>query len=147
MSRRVILGALVLVAACGQYETEIGPLPSRKLASPPPADQVRQEARAQAQAAAEANRVFAERCTPCHGAQGFGNGDAAASLPTHPRNFHDVHWQASVDDRHIETIIVQGGPSVGKSELMPSNPDLVEKPAIISALRLKIRAFGRSNGS
>jgi mono/diheme cytochrome c family protein len=98
-------------------------------------------------ARAQAEEVFAQRCSACHGPDGWGNGPAAASLTTHPRNFHDRTWQASVNDHQIETIIQGGGPSVGKSELMPSNPDLVDQPAVVAALRAKVRAFGSSGSS
>ena len=66
---------------------------------------------------------------------------ASASLDPHPRNFHDKEWQKSVTDQHIETIIKVGGAGVGKSPAMPGNPDLSD-PAVVSALRAMIRAFG-----
>jgi hypothetical protein len=129
---------LALVCGCGQHAVDVGELPARPLGAPPPVD----ETKLREQARAEADEIFATRCTPCHGPEGWGNGLAAASLNPHPRNFHDARWQASVDDRHIETIIQGGGPSVGKSDLMPSNPDLVDRPLTVAALRAKIRAFG-----
>lgn len=90
---------------------------------------------------AEASQIFAGRCTPCHGANGAGDGVAAAALTPRPRNFHDAAWQASVSDPHIETIIRLGGPAVGKSPVMPGNPDLVAKPAVVAALRAMIRGM------
>lgn len=92
-------------------------------------------------ASAKAKDIFATRCTPCHGATGAGDGVASASLDPHPRNFHDKEWQKSVTDQHIETIIKVGGAGVGKSPAMPGNPDLSD-PAVVSALRAMIRAFG-----
>ncbi|TYO98253.1 cbb3-type cytochrome c oxidase subunit III [Geothermobacter ehrlichii] len=35
--------------------------------------------------------LFARNCAVCHGAEGRGDGPAAASLPTPPANFHDAH--------------------------------------------------------
>jgi cytochrome c553 len=90
---------------------------------------------------AEASQIFAGRCTPCHGANGAGDGVAAAALTPRPRNFHDATWQASVNDQHIETIIRLGGAAVGKSAVMPGNPDLVAKPAVVAALRTMIRGM------
>jgi mono/diheme cytochrome c family protein len=90
---------------------------------------------------AEASQIFAGRCTPCHGAGGAGDGVAAAALTPRPRNFHDATWQASVTDAHIESIIRLGGAAVGKSAVMPANPDLVAKPAVVAALRAMIRAM------
>ncbi len=90
---------------------------------------------------AEAQQIFSGRCSPCHGATGSGDGAAAAALNPHPRNFHDTAWQASVTDEHIENIIRVGGAAVGKSAAMPANPDLVAKPAVVTALRTMIRGF------
>jgi len=146
VNRRVFIGvgigAVLSVAAggCGQHSVDPGELPARLATSPLPAEVVH-EAEV---AATTANDIFLNRCTPCHGADGYGNGVAAASLATQPRNFHDRTWQASVDDQHIETIIQKGGPSVGKSDLMPANPDLADQPVVIAALRSKVRGFGKS---
>jgi mono/diheme cytochrome c family protein len=92
-------------------------------------------------AAAKAKEIFAQRCTPCHGATGAGDGAASASLTPRPRNFHDPEWQKSVTDEHIQTIIKVGGAAVGKSPAMPGNPDLTD-PAMVTALKDVIRGFG-----
>lgn len=139
---RAVLVLLALAALGCERQLDVGELPRR----PPHSDRKAAMAAAEAAARAQADELFAQRCSACHGPDGWGNGQAAASLPTHPRNFHDLKWQASVDDGHIETIIVQGGPSVGKSELMPSNPDLVDRPAVVTALRSKVRTFGAPAG-
>jgi mono/diheme cytochrome c family protein len=92
---------------------------------------------------AEADKIFAQRCTPCHGPAGSGDGPASASLTPRPRNFHDKSWQSSVTDEHIQKIIAYGGAAVGKSAAMPANPDLTEKTTVVAALKEKIRGFGR----
>ncbi|MDQ3263503.1 MAG: c-type cytochrome [Myxococcota bacterium] len=89
----------------------------------------------------EAKTIFSQRCVACHGAAGMGDGAAAAALNPKPRAFGDKAWQASVTDAHIEKIIEQGGSAVGKSPLMPPNPDLVGKP-VVRALREYVRNFG-----
>ena len=93
----------------------------------------------QSAADVEATAMFATRCSPCHGANGHGDGVAAAALTPHPRNFSDRAWQASITDANIERVIREGGEAVGKSALMPANPDLVARPEIISALRARVR--------
>jgi mono/diheme cytochrome c family protein len=90
-------------------------------------------------ASAEAAQLFGERCTTCHGPQGRGDGPASAGLTPPPRNFQDPAWQESVSDEHIEKIIQYGGAAVGRSPAMPSNPDLMSKPAVVAALRAHIR--------
>src|SRR5688500_2243500 len=46
----------------------------------------------------QAKEMFAMVCATCHGADGTGNGPAAASLNPKPRNYTDAAWQASVTD-------------------------------------------------
>ncbi len=92
-------------------------------------------------AKAEAMQIFTTRCATCHGATGKGDGAASAALNPKPRNFSDKTWQTSVTDAHIEKIIELGGPAVGKSPLMPPNPDLAGKP-VVKELRAHIRSLG-----
>ena len=147
----------LLFAAC-ESKTEGGPTPARvareleglKPAQAPaavpaaaPAEAPAAPVEVSAEARAEADQIFTSRCVACHGPTGSGEGPTAAALNPKPRNFHDATWQSSVSDGHIEKIIVAGGPAVGKSPLMPPNPDLSTKPQVVSALREKIRAFGK----
>lgn len=87
--------------------------------------------------------IFAEKCVPCHGEKGKGDGPAAAALNPKPRMFSDKEWQKSVTDEHIDKIILAGGAAVGKSPLMPPNPDLEGKKEVIAALRAIVRKFGQ----
>jgi mono/diheme cytochrome c family protein len=91
---------------------------------------------------AEAEEIFATRCSTCHGASGAGDGPASAGLTPPPRNFQDPAWQASVTDEHIRQIIQYGGAAVGRSPAMPGNPDLTGKPEIVEALRAHLRGLG-----
>ena len=97
---------------------------------------------ARADAAAEAKEIFSTRCSTCHGPQGKGDGPAGAALNPKPRNLGEAAWQKSVTDDHIEKIIVGGGTAVGKSAMMPPNPDLASKPDVVKALTAQIRGFG-----
>jgi len=90
----------------------------------------------------EAQEIYATRCNMCHGPAGKGDGPAGAALSPKPRDLGDPTWQKSVTDEHIEKIILSGGPAVGKSPLMPANPDLSGKPDVIKALRAMVRGFG-----
>jgi mono/diheme cytochrome c family protein len=87
---------------------------------------------------AAAKEVFENRCAPCHGREGRGDGPASGSLAPRPRDFHDQGWQRQITDEHIERIIRLGGSAVGKSPSMPANPDL--SPPVIEALRALIRS-------
>ncbi|HEY2510867.1 MAG TPA: c-type cytochrome [Polyangiaceae bacterium] len=96
---------------------------------------------------AQALSIFKTRCSTCHGMEGKGNGPASLTLNPKPRNYTDVNWQKSVTDDHIREIIVKGGAAVGKSALMPPNPDLADKPAVVEALMKKVRSFAGTGGS
>lgn len=91
-------------------------------------------------AAPQAKAIFEQRCTPCHGIGGAGDGVASASLTPKPRNFTDATWQTSVEDAYLEKIIKYGGAAVGKSPSMPGNPDLND-PAVLTALKDVVRSL------
>lgn len=92
---------------------------------------------------AEARALFAGRCVPCHGSSGRGDGPAGSALTPHPRNFTDKAWQATVTASHIEHVVANGGPSVGKSPLMPAQADLAQRPELLHALALYVQELGR----
>jgi mono/diheme cytochrome c family protein len=92
-------------------------------------------------AQAEAREIYASSCVSCHGASGTGDGLAAAGLPAKPANFSDASWQSRTSDQQIERAIVGGGAAVGKSPLMPANPNLAAKPQVVAALQKVIRGF------
>jgi mono/diheme cytochrome c family protein len=94
-------------------------------------------------ARAKASDIFSERCAACHGADGNGDGPAAANLKPRPIDFHSQNWQKSVTDDSITKAIIFGGRAVGKSSQMAPNPDLENEPAIVAALVEKIRKWGR----
>lgn len=96
-----------------------------------------------ADATAEANKVWQERCVTCHGPDGSGNGPGAAALAVKPRSFRDPNWQASVDNQRIAKVIVEGGASVGLNEAMAPNPDLKDKPAVVEQLVKKVRSLAQ----
>ena len=89
---------------------------------------------------AKGKEIFAQRCVPCHGATGHGDGPASASLNPKPRVFADPAWQSQVTDEYIEKIVKLGGAAVGKSPAMPSNPDLND-PTVVAGLRTVVRGF------
>ena len=124
--------ALSLSAACGgKEEAPTGGGGAPAASSGPQLDP---------QAVAKADEIYVQRCTPCHGEKGHGDGSASASLNPKPRNFSDPEWQKSVDDGHIMKIIKMGGMAVGKSAAMPANPD-IKDPDIIAALKDRVRSF------
>jgi mono/diheme cytochrome c family protein len=92
-------------------------------------------------AAKEAAALFESLCFTCHGSAGHGDGPGAAALDPKPRSFADVAWQDSVTDAQIQKTIVYGGAAVGKSPMMPAQPQLKGKTETLNALTKIVRAF------
>jgi mono/diheme cytochrome c family protein len=87
--------------------------------------------------------MFASLCATCHGMDGTGNGPAAAALNPKPRNYTDPAWQASVTDDVLKETILKGGALVGKSPMMPGNPQLADHPEVLDELVRIVRGFGK----
>lgn len=144
MFRLTLALVLTTAVACSEKKStpeptsETGSAPAGTTTTPPPT------ATASAGGAAdEAKTMFAQLCSTCHGTDGTGNGPAAANLEPKPRNYTDKAWQASVTDADLAKIIVGGGPAVGKSPMMPPNPQLTDKPEVVAELVKIVRSFGK----
>jgi mono/diheme cytochrome c family protein len=60
-------------------------------------------------------KIFRERCSPCHGASGYGDGILADVLPVRPRNYHaDPFRWGRTPAGIVETV------ALGRSGVMPS---------------------------
>jgi mono/diheme cytochrome c family protein len=125
-----IVGAAMMIAVCPWADVAAGAEGKAKDASIPPA------------AAKEGREIFDTRCSVCHGKEGKGDGPGAAGLNPKPRDLSDSAWQKSVDDTYIEKIIQYGGIAVGKSAMMPGNPDLNAKPDVVKGIRAVVRELG-----
>ena len=136
-TKSIAVAVLWLVNACG------GPAPTPQASAPAPAPQAQAAAQPVAAAATEAApEVFKNRCVPCHGENGHGDGPASAALNPKPRNYADSAWQKQTTDEQLKQTILYGGAAVGKSPAMPSQPDLESKPEVLAGLIKIIRDFG-----
>lgn len=133
----------LLGLACAEKKTETPAEPAKAAEPAKPAEPVKAaEPVAAADPAADAKTIFNTRCTTCHGASGKGDGPAAAGLNPRPRDYSDAAWQKSVSDEDLAKTILNGGAAVGKSALMPPNPDLQGKPEVVNELVKIVRSFG-----
>lgn len=133
-----LLAFAIAAFACGPGEATKPAAPAAPSApAAPPA------AKSSEAIGAEAKQIFETRCYTCHGMKGLGDGPGSAALTPKPRNFADPAWQASVSDDHIDKIIRFGGAAVGRSPMMPGNPDLIAKPDVVAALVLHVRSLGQ----
>ncbi|HEU0031425.1 MAG TPA: cytochrome c [Kofleriaceae bacterium] len=122
MLRCLVLGSFLLVACSSKKQESASSSP---------------------EAVAEARNTFNTFCSTCHGQNGKGDGPGAANLNPKPRNYTDKQWQASVTDDQIKKIILEGGAAVGKSPMMPANPQFRDKPEVVNELVKIVRSFGQ----
>lgn len=134
---------LATALACGEAETQASTPQTASAPEAPPPAAAEPAAAPGGAPLAEAEQIFAMRCTTCHGPQGAGDGPGSAALDPKPRNFQDPSWQASVTDEHLEKIVMYGGAAVGKSPTMPGNPDLMAKPEVVAALVAHVRGLAK----
>ncbi len=138
--RSLVLAILVVIpSACGKNSEP--PAPSSGSPNAKPESGPKQPGGAGQ--ASQAEQLFATICATCHGMDGTGNGPAAASLNPKPRNYTDAAWQASVTDEHLKETLLKGGAGVGKSPMMPGQPQLAEHPEVLDGLVKIIRGFGK----
>ena len=62
--------------------------------------------------------VFGTYCAMCHGADGSGDGAAAAGLDPKPANLNGAAFWETRDEAHVRKVVTEGGAAVGKSPLM-----------------------------
>jgi hypothetical protein len=132
--------ALMFVLACGKNNEPPPPSSGSPTAKPESGPSHKPPVAAMSPAE-QASRLFGTLCANCHGGDGTGNTPIGQQLNPKPRNYTDAAWQASVSDDDIRKAIVGGGTAIGKSNVMPPNPDLADKPEVVNALVAIIRGF------
>ncbi|MGE5186239.1 MAG: c-type cytochrome [Acidobacteriota bacterium] len=135
----VTIMASGLVAACGKGEEP----PAPTTGSPNARPETGPRPKATASGNAKARALFDSLCATCHGADGRGDGPAAANLNPKPRDYTNAQWQASVTDDDLKRTILLGGMRTGKSPMMPGNPQLKDEPEVLDGLVKIIRSFKR----
>jgi mono/diheme cytochrome c family protein len=137
---RSLLIAVALLSACGKNSTPPPPTSGSPNAKPESGPSHPQMAGGEP---SQAEQMFATVCATCHGMDGTGKGPAAEALNPKPRNYTDPAWQASITDEQIKETILKGGQGVGKSPMMPGQPQLKDHPEVLDELVQIIRKFGK----
>jgi mono/diheme cytochrome c family protein len=65
-------------------------------------------------------KVYAQYCATCHGAQGKGDGLSGQALPIRPQDLTDGRVLNALPDRFLHAVIADGGQAVGLSPIMPA---------------------------
>lgn len=70
--------------------------------------------------AQDGNQTYNFYCAACHGNDGKGHGpNVTKDFPVDPKNFTNATEMNKLSDDDIRTVILEGGPGVSKSLLMP----------------------------
>lgn len=88
-----------------------------------------------------ARSTYDERCAPCHGPSGRGDGPLSLSMTPPPRDLSDRLWQSNVSNQHLRRVILGGGGAVGKSLAMPAQPQLARDLPLVDGLVTLVRSF------
>jgi mono/diheme cytochrome c family protein len=91
----------------------------------------------------EGRKVFEANCLPCHGAEGKGDGVAAAALDPKPRDFTDAAYMKTRSVATLRKVITEGGQSVGLSATMVAWGGTLT-PDQIDAVLQYVRQFSKT---
>ncbi len=83
-----------------------------------------------AAAAAAGEQIYQAFCAACHGAQGAGDGPAAASLNPKPTDLTDPTIMGQMDDNYLYWRISEGGAMAPFNSSMPAWKDTLEEEQI-----------------
>ncbi len=131
--RRAGIALIAMLACCNENREGGGEKTGKPVVSV--------TARAPLAPEAEAKEIAESRCTMCHGKAGKGDGPNGMTLSPKPQDLSTKDWQKSVSDAQVRSVILKGGGAVGKSPLMPGNPDLESKPAVVDELVKVVRSY------
>ena len=82
----------------------------------------------------KARELFKTRCVRCHGTRGDGRGPLASYLSPRPTDLTNPIWYKNTSITKMKRVILGGGGALGKSIIMPANPDLRTQPKLVMAL-------------
>ena len=112
-----IAAALAFACSSGEEAPKPSPAPPPTEPATPPVPEPKPEPAGPADAS-RGEPLYATYCASCHGARGAGDGPVAASLDPTPARHDDGAYMNALPNEQLFKVIKQGGPAVGKSQLM-----------------------------
>ncbi len=80
--------------------------------------------------AQEGRKIFIDKCAPCHGENGKGDGPMASTFDPRPRDFCTPEfWQGNVDKKISDTV------TQGKGQMIPVNLNPDEIKAVTAYIK------------
>jgi mono/diheme cytochrome c family protein len=73
---------------------------------------------------AAGEKLYQNRCSPCHGPDGKAATPTAQALNPKPRDHTDVAYMNQLSTEYLTKVIKNGGPAASKSPIMPAHTDL-----------------------
>ncbi|HMO51590.1 MAG TPA: cytochrome c [Kiritimatiellia bacterium] len=80
-------------------------------------------------------------CALCHGETGHGDGPGAAALNPKPRTLAEKAYMDTLSDKHLFTVIKDGGPAVGKSMFMTAFGAILKEDQAIHDVAAFVRSL------
>lgn len=97
--------------------------------------------------AADGDQLFQFYCAQCHGPEGKGNGpNVTEDFATDPRDFTNTEEMEKLSDADIKNVVLDGGPALSKSELMPPWSKTLSDEEV-DALTRRLREFCNCQGT
>jgi mono/diheme cytochrome c family protein len=81
----------------------------------------------------DAKRLYEQTCAMCHGTGGKGDGPTSENLQPKPADLTILVKDKS--EAYLTKLITEGGPSVGKSPLMPSYKGILDEKQVEGVVR------------
>lgn len=93
--------------------------------------------------AAKGEAAYKMYCVACHGATGMGDGAAAVALNPKPRALTDKAYMDTLSDKHVFTVIKDGGAAVGKSAMMTAWGAVLKTDQAVHDVAAYVRTLAR----
>jgi mono/diheme cytochrome c family protein len=87
----------------------------------------------------QGKKLYIYYCSLCHGLTGNSDGFNSTSLSILPTKHNDTDYMETLSDDYIQKIIRKGGPTLGRSPLMPPWGNVIRDAEVLS-----ITAFVRT---